>query len=62
MSTIYSTYEKYKAKARECAVEWQLDFDNHDYTYSELQEYQSYFETLARRYGLINEFEENGII
>lgn len=44
------------------AIEWQLDFGNHSYSYGELNEFQYYFERLAKRYGLVKEFRENGII
>ena len=57
-----NSYEKRKAAARETAVEWQLDFDKHDYTYGELAEFTEYFTKLAKRYGLTKEFKENGII
>ena len=55
-------YQMAKAKARNKAIEWQLDFDNHNYSWSELSEFQTYFERLAKRYGLVEEFRENGII
>ena len=55
-----STYQKEKEKARNKAINWQTDFD--DYSYDELVYYNSYFERLAKRYGLVKEFKENGII
>lgn len=55
-------YQKAKDKVRDKAIEWQLDFNNHNYSYGELAYYGSYFERLAKRYGLIREFRENGII
>lgn len=55
-------YQKRKAAAREKAVEWQLDFNNHNYSYFQLAEFTAYFTKLAKRYGLIKEFKENGII
>lgn len=57
-----TTYQEAKEKARNEAIEWQLDFGNHNYSYGELFYYSDYFEKLAKRYGLIKEFEENGII
>lgn len=51
-----------KERAREKAIDWQLDFNNHNYSYGELVYFQSYFENLAKRYGLMKEFRENGII
>lgn len=56
-----NTYQKMKAKVREEAIEWQLDFCNHNYYMSELIEFAAYFEKLGRRYGLLTEFRENGI-
>ena len=56
------TYAENKDRARELAIEWQLDFDNHNYSWGELAYFQEYFERLGRRYGLIGEFKENGII
>ncbi len=55
-------YQRQKAQARQTATEWQLDFKNHNYSYSELFYFQSYFKKLGTRYGLLTEFEENGII
>ena len=54
-------YEYYKNKARLKAIEWQLEFDRHNYSYSELLEYQNYFKRIGKRYGLLKEFQENGI-
>ena len=56
-----SNYQEMKEKAREEAIEWQLDFDGHCYSWGELAYFQDYFETLGRRYGLLKEFRENGI-
>lgn len=57
-----NTYQKAKERARNKAKEWQMDFDNHSYSYGELAYYGDYFEKLAKRYGLVKEFRENGII
>lgn len=54
-------YQKSKEDARNKAIEWQLDFCNHSYSYEELAEFGNYFENLGRRYGLLTEFRENGI-
>jgi hypothetical protein len=56
-----SKYQKAKEKARNEAIEWQLDFCNHNYSYGELFEFQNYFEKLGKRYGLLREFRENCI-
>lgn len=55
-------YRRYKADAEYTAIEWQADFCNHNYSYGELYYYQQYFSRLAKRYGLIKTFRENGII
>ena len=55
-------YTKGKARAREKAIEWQYDFHNHNYSYEELVYFGNYFGKLAKRYGLVREFKENGII
>ncbi len=55
-------YKYYKEQARQKAIEWQADFDNHNYSGLELLMYQERFEKLAKRYGLTAEFKANGII
>lgn len=57
-----NTYQIAKERARNKAIEWQMDFNNHNYSYGELAYYGDYFERLAKRYGLVKEFRENGII
>lgn len=55
-------YREKKAKIREEAIRWQHDFHKHNYSYSELAEKQAYFEKMGKRYGLTQEFKENGIL
>ena len=55
-------YQKRKEAARQEAIDWQADFGNHNYSYGELAFYSDYFEKKAKRYGLLKEFRENGII
>lgn len=55
-------YEINKEKARQEAIQWQQDFDKHNYSYEELHIQQLRLENLARQYGLRKEFRENGII
>lgn len=57
-----TTYERRKATARQKAIDWQLGFAEHNYSYGELAVAQTYFETIGRRYGLLREFRENAII
>lgn len=55
-------YQRAKAAAREAAQNWQYAFDKFIFSYGELAEYQAHFEKLGKRYGLLREFRENGII
>ena len=55
-------YQEGKEKTRNEAIDWQSDFANHNYSYGELAYFSDYFGTKARRYGLVREFKENGII
>lgn len=55
------TYQQGKERARNCAIEWQLDYDNHNYSYGEIADFCDYFRRLGKRYGLLREFHENGI-
>ncbi len=57
-----NNYQIRKEMARIEAIDWQLDFNNHNYSYGELIYYEDYFTRLAKRYGLVKEFKENGII
>lgn len=57
-----SKYQMQKARACDEAVQWQLEFADHNYSYGELVFFQDYFETLSKRFGLVQEFRENGII
>lgn len=55
-------YEKQKEAARARAIEWQLTASERADSYSELYEAQRKHEKAARRFGLVREFRENGII
>lgn len=56
-----NAYQACKAKARQAAIDWQLSLKGGE-SYGEMAEAQSHFEKLAKRYGLVEEFRENGII
>ena len=57
------TYQDGKAKARQEAMDWQQTFaDGKSYYWSEMFEVSVHFTKLAKRYGLLREFRENGII
>lgn len=57
-----ANYKARKAAARQSAIDWMNDLDNHKYSYDELAEWQAHFKKLGRRYGLTAEFRENGVI
>ncbi|MBO7712367.1 MAG: hypothetical protein J6S85_02665 [Methanobrevibacter sp.] len=56
------TYSELKAAARETAIDFCYYFNDENYSYGELGEIYDYFYELGKRYGLITEFTENGII
>lgn len=56
------TYQQRKEQARNEAIEWQHEASEKCLSYGELYEAATYFEKLAKRYGLTEEFKENGII
>lgn len=55
-------YKEQKERAREKAIEWQQEAAQKNLYISELAEAGARFEKLGKRYGLIKEFKENGII
>lgn len=57
-----TTYAARKAAAREQAIDWQMWQSEQNLSYGELAAYQAHFETLGRRFGLLQEFRENAII
>lgn len=57
-----NNYKTNKERARERAIFWQLETACGCLSYYELYTWQEYFNKLARRYGLIKEFKQNGII
>ena len=57
-----SAYEKAKEKARYLAEEYQHESAKWHMTYGDLCEWGDYFRNLGKRYGLSEEFRENGII
>ena len=57
------TYKEKKEEIRQQAIDFQNSFaDGQVYYTSELIDRTSYFETQGKRYGLLKEFKENGII
>ena len=56
-------YQKRKEDLRDEAIIWQLDLCEKRYLYqSDLSGWYEYFEKNGKRYGLLREFRENGII
>ena len=56
-----SYYQKMKEKTRQKAIDWQLN-NSDSCSIEELWEDQQHFITLGKKYGLIEEFRENGVI
>ncbi len=61
MAKIKKTYQQLKQAAREAAINWQYEFSQTNMSWGELADWQEHFEKLGRRYGLLQEFRENGI-
>lgn len=55
-------YAEQKEKLRNFALDWQCNFAEQDYSWGELAYWCDYFETMGKRYGLLQEFHENGIL
>lgn len=55
-------YQQAKNKIRDLAADWQSDFENNNYSWLELLQWQEFFSIKVKQYGLVNEFRENGII
>lgn len=51
-----------KLEAIQCAINWQHWASERSLSYSELAEWQAYFTELAERFGLHDEYKENGIL
>lgn len=57
-----SKYEQGKQRARAAAIKWQAEFCRTSPDWLTVKKDFDYFMKLARRYGLVTEFRENGII
>ena len=51
-----------KDRARQKAINTQQHFSENSDSMSDLADFAAYFEKLGKRYGLVKEFKENGII
>ena len=56
------TYAEKKAEAQAMAIEWQLTYYELIYPWGDIAFYADYFRRIGKRYGLLKEFRENGII
>lgn len=56
------TYQERKADLQDKAITWSNDLNLYPcWSYGELADISEFFETNARRYGLLQEFKENAI-
>lgn len=56
------SYEEEKAAARNEAIEWQYEVNKLSLSWWDTCHMTDHFERLGKRYGLLREFRENGII
>lgn len=57
------SYQEKKNAVRQKAVDWQTRFNSRgSVSWGNLVYWQDHFYRLGRRYGLLNEFHENGIL
>lgn len=57
-----SNYMIKKEHARQIAIDWQLNFCNTSHSWKYCADWQYRFEQIGRKYGLLREFRENGIL
>lgn len=57
-----TNYQTRKAAARDAAIMAQQEAAEQSPSWGEIAEATAYFERLARRFGLLREFRENGLI
>lgn len=53
---------KTKEQARQYGIDYQNWASNKDLSYGEVLHFQNKLSTLAKKFGLVKEFKENGII
>jgi len=51
-----------EAEALDCAIEWQQWQSEQALSYGELADWSAFFEALAEKFNLTDEFKENGVI
>lgn len=64
MSCFYkcNLYNKKKYEIHYLAIKYQTELYQKKYSYDEILKWQEYFLKYGKRYGLLKEFRENGII
>lgn len=62
MNMLIPKYIKTKEQARQYGIDYQNWASNQDLFYSEVIHFQNKLTTLAKKFGLVREFKENGII
>ena len=55
-------YTRGKEKTRNAAIAWQIGNAGRGLSYEELCKISAHFEKLGRRFGLLRELRENGIV
>lgn len=55
-------YQRGKARARDAAIIWQARTAEEPTSWDELATAAAFFERLGRRFGLLREYRENGIL
>ena len=53
---------KTQQQAQDKAIEFQNFFSENSLSYGEIEKFNSYFKTIAKKFNLEEEFKENGII
>ena len=56
------TYQQHKENARQKAIQLQSKLSTDSLSYGELNDINNYFYKIGRKYGLIREFQANGLI
>lgn len=56
------TYKQLKEEARQKAIDMQNEISEKNLSWWDVAQLGDYFEKLGKRYGLLKEFRENGII
>lgn len=56
------SYKERKAEIRQAAIEFQHEVIENELAWWDIAHIQERFEKMGKRYGLIHEFRENGII